>query len=449
MAEKYIRRSRITKALTDAQLVDSFEDAETELDSIHPCVLLGTEQARTRAGQAATLTIAATALKCFGRCTVLVAVDTPLLAPLPIGSTLTEALRQIGADVSSAHPDGATHLIGIGAEGAAPNIFVACWWDRWLSGIRTEACKVGDSRLALSGIFAGALAVRQIFASLLARGRRRPVETTISLWEPWSSDCLELGPTSFIAPTFLWLIGLGHLGQAFVWNLVMLPYSSARRVILQDDDKINDENEPTSLLVTNDGYRNRKVRLASQWLENAGWETWLLERRFRGDLSPTLDDPPILLSGLDSLAPRKLLVEAGFEFMIDAGIGHGPHDFEGIQIRVTKKGANAELLWGHESHSADPVKDRLLSSAAYCALEKEVGECGKFTLANASVAVPFVGAAAGALAISQAIRLSSSLSGGALIQMELATPELMIDGGQSIPPESFLGGEQIDLAELA
>jgi hypothetical protein len=242
-------------------------------------------------------------------------------------------------------------------------------------------------------------------------------------------------------------VGLGHLGQAFVWNLLTLPYREARRMVLQDDQRVGEENQATSLLVlAHPRIGDRKVRLTSAWLECAGWETALIERRHRGELRPTADDPPFLLSGLDDLAARRLLAEVGFDYMVDAGVGHGPGDFEGIQIRVIPKGKSVEGLWNASENETS--KDRLLAGQAYQSLERQIGACGAFTIANASVAVPFVGAAAGALTIAQVMRLASMQSGGALIQIELAAPEMVIDGGQSATPHSYLGGEIIDLDEL-
>ena len=150
-----------------------------------------------------------------------------------------------------------------------------------------------------------------------------------------------------------------------------------------------------------------------------------------------------MLSGLDDLAPRKLLAGAGFDYMVDAGIGHGPGDFEGIQVRIVPNGGSIEGLWNASENGTS--KDRLLAGEAYRSLEREIGACGTFTMANASIAVPFVGAASGALTIAQLIRLASMEPGAALIQMELASPEMVIDGGRCATPHCYLGGEIIDL----
>jgi len=71
-----------------------------------------------------------------------------------------------------------------------------------------------------------------------------------------------------------------------------------------------------------------------------------------------------------------------------------------------------------------------------------VGECGKVSFAEASVAVPFVGAAAGAITISQAIRLASLQSAPLFLQIELGAPEMATLGGLTTPPETILGAFQ-------
>jgi hypothetical protein len=343
----HLKRSRVTKALTDAGLVASFTAAEARLDAVHVCVALNADQAGTPAGQAAALTALATARKCFGRVSLATGAGVvALIQPLPIGPTIADAARSLGASVANERPADTTHLVRIGSGPDWNGWSIDCWWDRWLAGARSRGSSPArDSRLALSGIFAGALTIRQVFASVRIGPSYRAQDSTISLWEPWA-DPISPGPARFRAPNNLWLVGLGHLGQAFIWTLLTLPYQRERRAVLQDDQRIGDENEATSLLVLpgRDGGE-RKVRVASRWLEYAGWDTELIERRHQGDIKPKPDDPPFLLGGLDSLPPRKSLAGLGFDYMVDAGIGHGPGDFEGIQVRVIAKGAPLDRLW--------------------------------------------------------------------------------------------------------
>jgi len=432
-----LARSRITKALTDADLTASFAEAEERLDRIFPCVLVGREAAATPAGQTAALTALVTAKKCFGRAHLAgEGLEHALHQPLLVGATLAAAAMALGATISVSVPSRASHLIRIRNDHPWSGWQVSLWWDRWLAGTRLWPSAMGSASLPLAGMFAGAVAVRQIFAHVLRATPAR--EETVSLWEPDRTSPGERGPRRCTIPTHLWLVGLGHLGQALVWGLLSLPLRGERRIILQDDQRIGIENEATSLLVLGDDIERRKVRVAADWLDAAGWLTELIERRHLGDIERTEFDPEILLSGLDDVKPRRLLAAQGFSYMIDTGIGRGPRDFESLQIRAIAKGDPIDRLWLEgEGYSR---RDALMKKPAYKHFEEEVGPCGVVPLADASVSVPFVGAATAALALAQLARVGAMVEPVALLQVELGSPSMIIDGGHSAPPASFLGG---------
>src|SRR4051812_5848461 len=200
----YWKRSRITKVLADAARVGSFSEAEARLDSIQLDVVVGDDQLGTPAGQAAALTAVATARKCFDRVTIVAEKDVPLIAALPLGNTLLKAARRLGARVATKSRTRATHTIRIGNGNGPPapaGWNVSCWWDRWLAGTRAFDDGPGDSRLALAGVFAGALAVRQVFACAVANQIVPPRDATVSLWTPWERvDIGVNGPERFDVP---------------------------------------------------------------------------------------------------------------------------------------------------------------------------------------------------------------------------------------------------------
>jgi hypothetical protein len=446
--ESHWKRSRVTKALTDAARVASFAEAEARLDAVNLVVALGADQLTTPAGQAAALTVIATAQKCFGRVVLVAPEDAPLIAPLPLGASVFKAARGLGARISARPRKAATHVIRIGTVPRSGGWDLRCWWDRWLSGTRVDdADALGDSRFALAGIFAGAVAVRQVFAGVLAGRVLRGRDVTLNLWAPWQAPAYaENGPERFDVPDKVWLLGLGHLGQAFVWNLCFLPGTGDRLAVLQDDQKIGEENEATSLLVRPSDIGKRKTRVSAPWLEMAGWRTELIERRHHGDIKLMEADPPILLSGVDRVEPRLTLARHGFPLMLDAGIGHGPVDFEGIQLRTIVGGRPANGLWcDTEATTGDDGTKRVLARPAYVDLEQQVGQCGTVGFAEASVAVPFVGAATGALTIAQAIRLASLEPAPIFMQMELGAPEMATLGALTAAPETNLGSFSIRL----
>jgi hypothetical protein len=440
------KRSRITKALTDASRASSFSEAEARLDAIRVDVVVGADQVTTAAGQAAALTAVATARKCFDRVTLVISDDAPLIAKLPLGTTLQRAARRLGARISKSAGARTTHTITIGTVLRGNRWTIQCWWDRWLSGTRAHDEQAGDSRLALSGVFAAGLAVRQIFACVLAGKTLRGRDATISLWSPWMlADRGDIGPESFDVPDHFWFLGLGHLGQGYIWNLCLLGWGGGRAVV-QDDQVIGEENEATSLLVLGRDLGKKKTRIAAAWLKAAGWKADILERRHHGDIRIMPSDPPYLLSGLDRVEPRLTIAKHGFDYMIDAGLGHGPNDFEGIQLRVVAKGDDASDLWNSSPHASDTSqRPERLSNAAYTDLEKKIGQCGIVSFAQASTSVPFVGAAAGALVIAQTIRLASLEPTSRFLQMELGAPGMATHADFTAKPMSNLGSTPIAL----
>jgi hypothetical protein len=443
------RRSRVTKALTDRIGAGSFSEAEALLDAVRVSIVIGVDQLLTAAGQAAALTAIATARKCFGRVTLVTKDDAPLLMPLPLGETLRKAARRLGARVATQPSGVTTHTIRIGNADRNDGWNIRCWWDRWLSGTRAlDHDATGDSRMPLAGAFSAAMAVRQVFACVVAGRNLHERDVSISLWTPWLPfEPALIGPDQFDVPDKLWLLGLGHLGQGFVWNLGFLPCQGDRRVVLQDDQTIGDENEATSLLVIAGDIGKRKTRVAANWLEACGWKTEQIERRHWGDIVIRPEDPPYLLCGLDRLEPRLTMARHGFDYMIDAGVGHGPVDFEGIQLRTIAKGASLESLWCESANAeGQGSSERLLAKPAYVELEQRLGKCGTFGFAEASVAVPFVGAATGALVIAQAIRLASLQAVPRFLQVELGSPEMATLGGLITAPSVNLGSCSIELS---
>jgi hypothetical protein len=442
----HLKQSRIAKALTDrANGAASFDVAERRLNSVRLAIVLTPDHAATTAGQAAALTAVNTGFKCFSNVTLVADPEVVLDSPLPIGETIGNAATKLGAVVAPTIPPDSTHVIEIGNSTSLSRakVFIRCWWNGWTAGIvpAWDDRVIGASGNPLAGVFSGALAVREVFATVLGYPRCGSRVSTASLWEPGSDpETTSKGPdTVYISPR-LWFIGLGHLGQGHLWCLGLLPIDGLEAA-LQDDQSADEENEATGLLTRGNFAGVRKARIAAKWLDRPGWSTRLIERRHYGDIPLLNDDPSIVITSLDAPGARIQIANAGFEYMIDAGIGHGPIDFEGLQIRVLRKGVNAAAFWS--SPERPKSLDKLMEREAYRAHEAGSDACGALTLANASVAVPFVGAAVGALTIAQAIRLASMQTTVQMMQMELGAPGMAVVGATNPAPTESRGSIEV------
>ena len=162
-------------------------------------------------------------------------------------------------------------------------------------------------------------------------GRR---DVGLSLWRPdldWRAD-EAAGPPLHYLPASLWLLGLGHLGQAYAWTLGMLPYATPDDVqlALMDFDVIVDGNIATQLLVEVGQASRRKTRIVAAALESRGLGTRLVERAYDkhfhpvAHASPARNEPTVALVGFDDITPRRLLGEAGFDHIVDAGLARAP-----------------------------------------------------------------------------------------------------------------------------
>jgi hypothetical protein len=435
----HLKHSRIAKTLVDRLAgAMSFEDSEAFLRATKVAIFLDGAIATSPAAQAAALTAMTTAVKCFGSAVIVADATTPLLKPLRYGATIGEAATFFRVTLSAAVPKDTTHTILIGdCRPEEAGDFVRCWWDGWRAGVLPawDDRELGAGFNPLSGVAAGALAVREVFAARIGNGRAGKRASLLSLWEPWvAHDKAAPGPALVALAAKLWFVGLGHLGQGFLWSLAQLPVAGGL-LVLQDDQRAGEENEATGLLTYGESdVGERKARVAASWFESA-WDTSLIERRHHGDICVTVDDPTILFAGLDNVPARLNVTGAGFDYVVDAGVGHGAADFESFQLRVLRKDADLKNQWTAPEKGKDV--DAMLEREGYRDLAKK-DRCGAFELAEGSVAVPFVGAFVGALGIAQAMRVSSGEATAEFLQAELGAPSLATAGRMNeIPSEAM------------
>lgn len=374
----------------------------------------GTDVAHSPVLQAAVLTAANTAARCLLGGVTYQGPSVRLCIPWcghvedVQSTTLGGALGTLGAR-AKAVLDPAIPTIVFGNACPDVRLAVRATFDGWNGGV----VPLGrDRRMAESGnctpagVLAGALAVTEVFLALrkahpLAASR----EVGMSLWQPdrhWQQA--EQGPSLTRLPESVWMLGLGNLGQAYLWTLGLLPYPDrAAHLVLQDFDRIAESNLSTSALTQVSHLGVYKTRVMAQWAERRGFSTSLVERPFGTDFKITSTEPRVALVGLDNIPARRELEKVGFARVIEIGLGAGPEDFLGISLHTFPASRSARECWleGEES-----MTSRVMDQRAYRQLKQDTGDsCGIVRLAGRSIAAPFVGAVAGALGIAEFLRL--------------------------------------------
>jgi hypothetical protein len=422
---------RLVKQALDSGAAASIADAEALFAGYRLALRIGEEAARDRHHQAALLTAAALARRVFlGGVSVAALPDAKLVVPLPFGATLAEAIVGLGASIEE--PAAGTPVIEIGGMPSARRapFHVRALFAGWRGGIvpaPAEAAPVPAPVMALAPMLAAALAVNQAFLYVSGHigvaGRRA---VGLSLWDPAPAcdwlDATVTEPVLSLLPARLWLIGLGHLGQAYLWALGLLPFARPQdlSLVLQDIDIITPSTESTSILSDSTLINIKKTRAMAAWAERRGFSTVIHERLFDASFRRQDDEPAVALCGLDNGVGRQALDQVGFDFVVEAGLGRGHRDFRAIRLHTIPASRTAAQIW-RSAQAEDQIEDRpaykgMLASGA-------LDRCGVTLLAGKAVGAPFVGAVAATLAVSEVLRL---LHGGAvheLIDLDLKAPE--------------------------
>jgi hypothetical protein len=418
------RMHRLIKEALDSGTAQSLEDAEATYRRYRLVLKIGAKEACDPSHQATLLTAVALGRRVFlGGVFVHLANDAPLKVPLPLPCSVRAAIQLLGGHVSSdVPPDDDVPMVTIGGESHARRVPFEVRTEviGWGGGIvPIESLNGGgSSAMPLASMLAAALAVSEAFlyvrGECAAAGHRA---VGLSLWNPrseydWLSPPSDEPPLSLL-PSRVWFLGLGHLGQAYLWALGLLPYAEPAgvEIVLQDTDIITPSTESTSVLSHADLIGQKKTRAMASWAERRGFLASIQERRFGLGFTRQDEEPAIALCGLDNALGRRALDNSGFQFVVEAGLGRGYQDFRTLRLHTLPASRTAAQIW---PHVPEPI--RTAEPAAYMKLVKDgvLDRCGMTLLADKAVGAPFVGAVAGSLVVAEVLRM---LHGGVPMQL--------------------------------
>lgn len=424
--------SRTAKMFVDDGDVQTIEEAYELLRRYRLSVRVGDDVASSPTLQAALLTIVNTARRCFlGGVEVAGCPDAELLVHWNGCRTIAEAVADLqGILVNTDTTDAPEILLGNAVPSTSSEIVLRATFDGWIGGV---APAVDNVRLpevqefTPAGVLAGSLAVSEMFQFVRGKnamaGRR---SVGMSLWDPNASGnwtaLNDKGPELEYLPSRLWLIGLGHLGQAYLWTFGLLPFASPEdiTIVLQDTDILSIANDSTSPLTRTELVDWPKTRAMADWCEARGFKTRIVERLFAADFKVASDEPLLALCGVDNGMARAALEDVGFTRVIEAGLGRGTEEYLAFQMHHFPASKPARDIWRAKRANASPPPDL----AAYTDLaDRGLDDCGLTMLANRAVGASFVGTFVSTLVIAEVLRM---LSGGAsfdVIDGTLRTPE--------------------------
>lgn len=414
---------RLVKHAIDRGDAESIADAEAMFRGYHLAVEIETPAIGDPVSQAALFTTVALARRVFlGGVSVSGDLDAEIAAPLPFGQTLADAVIALGGRPGRHESTVPTVVIG-GKEANRRETFcirtAASGWRGGILPIHSPLAPAPGPAVPLAGMLSAALAVNEAFLFVNDRasvaGRR---VLGLSLWRPeanfdWLAGDSE-EPELVYLPSRLWMIGLGHLGQAYLWGLGLLPYRTPADIslVLQDIDVITPSTESTSVLTETGLVGQKKTRAMAAWAERRGFTASIHERRFDADFQRQESEPGVALCGLDNAEGRRTLDQVGFDMVIEAGLGRGYRDFRTMRLHTLPGPRPSAEIWKQTVPAGETVEDR----PAYARLMAEgtLDQCGMTMLAGKAVGAPFVGSVASALALSEVLRL---LHGGSVHQM--------------------------------
>ena len=344
------------------------------------------------------------------------------------GMDMATAVETYGGEiVETLDRDQPTLVIGDVKEQPVGSLVLHTTWEGWSGGVveETEDRLAESLEFPLAGMLAASLGVSEAFQNLRGNAVAGRRSIGLSLWEPrcdWR-DKRAYGEPCLYLPKRLWLIGLGHLGQAYAWALSFLPYvdRSAVDLLLQDFDSIVKANRSTGMLSDDSLVGHKKTRAIAGRLEALGFNTTITERHFDSATRRSVNEPSVALVGVDNPAPRRLLEEAGFDLIVDAGLGGGPRNYLDILMHSFPSGVEAANAWVER---AVPSTNSVVDQPAYQDFHRRLsrtteltdGEirCGIIEVAGTSIGAAFVGCVAATLVLSEFLR---SLAGGPRIEV--------------------------------
>ena len=388
----------------------SYEDSLKKLENFKLHLICGDNIKASSSLQAALLTAINTGKRAFlGGVCVALPDWTPTLLPWPKLKSINKIVLELGGKLIEKTEDEADFTLFLGQKARSEIESLQIISNGWIGGIQTayEEINLEDKNdFVLSGILAGALGVGLAF--LRVSGIHPPAvdrSVGMSLWRPdlhWL-DKESIGPPIEYLPKNIWMLGLGHLGQGYLWNLGLLPFENTKdvNILLQDYDRIVEANYSSGLLTESKDKGEYKTRSCARWLEKRGFRTIITERQFNENTKRADDEPFVALCGFDSAKARRLLETNNYDLIIECALGGNLSTFDDIILHTLPNSKNPpSKIWNPKIVTKEIINTKVLKAFE---TEKNCGILAT-TISSRAISASFIGAIAGSIVISELLR---------------------------------------------
>lgn len=324
--------------------------------------------------------------------------------PKTNGCKLINAVKFLGGTIKrrEAIKDEMKILVGNAKNPVTSSDAIRCVFAGWRCGVLPSDSNQLQAKIPtipIAPLYSAALATsecyRKHFEGYQNFGKQ---PSGISLWDleaglGWASLNKDEPELRFL-PKDVLIAGLGHLGQAYVWALSILPYPSGHcgTLGILDVDEASKSNLSTSMLTFPCDVGRKKTRIVSGWAELFGFRTLHIEGRIPDDLTPNVSHR-LTICGFDNIAVRRALESESPAMLLDGGLGRDSVTARRMTIKVIPPRCHNASIWREESNGDSPAR-KPESSWNY-------GGCG---YPPGTPAVPFSGVAASTILLSEILR---------------------------------------------
>lgn len=410
----FTKMNKIDSTIIDRIIPGLMQQYQCDLDratDIHKSLKLqlraGQAICKSIALQSAFLTALNTGLRSFvGGLNYELPQDVPNLLPNRGFDTFNQLVRNDFVDlIGFTEVASFTLLFGIKAKNENELEIVCNGWQAGVLVCNDNSIELDqETDFALGGVAAGSLGVALAFMKVTQIAPYcTDFSSGISLWNTncnWLSNEAK-GPKSVSLPKDFWLMGLGHLGQAYLWVLSLMPFEITKEVNfkLQDFDLLEQSNIGTGLLSSRNDIGKLKIEVCKDWLMERGFSVFIIEEKLSDDLK-FIDPKSIALCGFDNAFSRSLIEKFHSPFIVESALGSSKLDFDKIVLHTfPNEQFQALNLWLPHVNDQEELDDFILDR-----LKDHQDKCGVQTLAGKAISTSFVGAFAGSLAISELVK---------------------------------------------